>query len=1168
MGSQKRVFKSIISLFLAILIMFMPLGDMTFNQEAEAATSFVTVRFHYSRTDSAYDSWYIWGWPQDGAGAWYAFSEKDENGNGVATVTKVSSDTQKFGFLVTTKDWTKDYGIDRYVNLSDVTAGIVDVYLNAGQADFTRNVSADAFVLSNARVTGTNKISVDWSSKQSAIPDINIYDVTENKARTDIANKTLNGDTGFDIIFTDKVSLGHEYKITYGTNNSTIAKVDYDSDFFESNYTYTGDDLGSSYSSAGTTFKVWAPTADAVSILLFDAGSIDKNSKYIGEYLMEGGSFDTKGVWSKTVTGDLKNKYYIYKVNIAGKTNYCMDPYSVTGCTINEDVLADTTQSIPVNQLSSGQRSMVTDLASTNPVGWETDKHVITDNKTDASVYEISIRDFSVDPDSGISAGNRMKYLAFTETGTTLRNEGKVSTGIDYIKKLGVSYIQIMPSFDFSGTNEVNGENYNWGYNPVNYNIPEGTFSTNPYDGNVRVNEYKQMVQAIHKQDMGVIMDVVYNHVNSDDTFCFNQLVPGYFFRGSNGSGCGNDVASERKMVRKYIVDSVKYWANEYHIDGFRFDLVGLLDVTTMNEVRAALNEINPDILVYGEGWSLSTSTFQSVDLATQPNTYKMPGVGMFNDVIRSAIRGGNDGTTRGYATGAFDNVDALKGSIMASNWFTNDPTQVINYISCHDNYTLWDKIQASTSWAWASTRTSMNKLAAAINITSQGIPLFQAGEEFLRTKGGDENSYKSSDAVNMMDWSLAEDNAAVVDYYAGLLKFRNNHAALRMTTRSEIDSKLSYLTTTDNVIAYTIDGSATGEIADKILVAFNPNLGSRTVNLPEGEWKVCVNREKAGTDAIETVSGSVEVTEYSAFILVQGATEEVVQPEKLKATLQLNKTECKVGDTVTLSASASGGSGSYTYKYVVHNIDTNTWYTLQNYGSNNSYTTKISSTGNKEFVVSVKDGKGTIVATNRAKVIVTGGALSATLKVNNSTSAITATVGSTIMLEPSAIGGNGNYTYKYVVHNLDTNVWYTLKDYSKSATYSTKISSAGNKEFVVSVKDGTGATVATNRIKVSANNETLKGDLKINNMTTSIKTSVGSILKLEVNASGGGGNYTYKYVVHNLNTNTWYTLKDYNSISTYTTKISSAGNKEFVVSIKDGNGNIIVTNKIYVSAS
>lgn len=1162
MGKTKTKLRRLESIILSMLMILTLFSG--FCRNAYAAGT-LTLRFHYSRTDGNYSSWNIWGWCDSGEGAWYGFNSTDSNGKGVATISGIPGSAEKFGFLVATKSWTKDYETDRYVNLSDVTSGVVDVYVSQGNASFTREVSTSGYVLTDAAITGSNSLTVNWSSKQDSIPSLKVYDTTLGIERTDIVSKEYVGETGFKINFTNKLYLGHEYKLEGSNIDAIYAKVNYDSEYFENNLTYDGNDLGCTYTKTATTFKVWAPTADSMSLLVFDKGTIEENSKCVGQYDMLGGDINSKGVWTKTITGDYKNYYYVYKVSFADKTEYCMDPYAVSGCTVNDDFFNSTATS--VDGIMSGQRSMITDLDSTDPVGWANDGHVVTAKKTNASVYELSVRDFSSDINSGISEENRMKYLAFTESGTTLRNEGVIPTGMDYIKNLGVSYIQIMPSYDFAGTDEVTMENYNWGYNPVNYNIPEGAFSTNPYDGNVRVNEYKQMVQAIHKNDMGVIMDVVYNHVNNADTFCYNVLVPGYFVRESNGSGCGNDVASERTMVRKYIVDSCKYWATEYHLDGFRFDLVGLLDTETMNQVRAALNEINPNMLIYGEGWSLGTSPYSSVDLATQGNTYKMPGVGMFNDVIRSDMRGGNDDTSTGYATGDMTKTVSLKKDIVANTWFTNDPTQIINYASCHDNYTLWDKIQKSAYWAWESSQVKMNKIVAALNITSQGIPLFQAGEEFLRTKNGDENSYKSPDSVNKIDWTLLETNKAVADYYAGLLEFRNNHEGLCMDSREVIDSAISFLSTGDDVIAYTIDGEKSGDVADKILIAFNPYLADKTITLPSGTWKVCVNGDTAGTDVISTASGTYTLPEYTSCILVQGETKKPEEVKELEATLTVDKASYEVGDNVVLSASAKNGTGDYTYQFVMKNVSTGKNIILQDYSTKTSYTGKMTTQGTKIFFVNVKDSASNVKTSENISVVVNNSALKVTLKVNGSTANTQLNVGESVKLEPVVTGGAGGYTYQYIMKTSASPNGMILKNFSIQSSYTGLLTSVGTKIFSVSVKDKAGNIVVSDDVTVNVV-KGIKVVLKVNDSTSDINLAVGGSVTLVPVVTGGEGKYTYQYLMTNANTGSSIILKNFSTQTSYTGPLISAGTKIFTVNVKDSSGNVVSSNSVVVTVT
>ncbi|MBE5927502.1 MAG: type I pullulanase [Lachnospiraceae bacterium] len=855
----KKMFKSVLGVMLALVLMLASAMEFGPIVTAEAAGE-VTVRFHFQKAGGV-GNLQVYTWLPNQEGKHHPFTSTDDFGS--VYTQEVASTVSQMGFIITDTSWNKDYAEDRFVDLSKVTSGYVDVYISSGNAAFATFTSSNGvvpFEVINASIKGLDEIEAVFTKKSdNPKSDIKVYDKNDNEIAIDTV--TYSSGTKAVIKLAKEIDLGSAYTVkTVDGNGEATARIDFNSEYFEEAFTYEGNDLGANYTKAATTFKVWAPTADAVNVLLFSSGQVTKVDK--GTYKMTGGTSAEKGVWTVTVNKNLKNIYYLYQVTVNGKTVLAMDPYARTG---------DTTNDNPVeSNYYVGQRGMVVDLKSTNPKNWNKDKRKTLENNTDAIIYETSVRDFSSDADSGIAKKYMKKYLAFTQTNT--KNSKGTKTGITYVKNLGVTHIQLMPTFDFSGTEEKSMTNYNWGYNPVNYNIPEGAFSTNPTDGNVRVNEYKRMVQSIHSNGMGVSMDVVYNHVNNATTFSFNKIVPGYFFRGSNGSGCGNDVASERSMVSKYIVDSVAYWAEEYHLDAFRFDLVGLLDVETMNAIRKAVDEIDPNIMLYGEGWTLGTSTTRNVALATQPNTSKMDGVGMFNDVIRDAIGGSNDGSSKGYATGnPFHRVSDLKYAIKSSTYYNNDPNLNINYLSCHDNYTLWDKITKSNPGLINDTKVKMNKLAAAINFTSQGIPLFLSGEEFLRTKNGDHNSYMSPDSVNLMDWSLVDDNKDVVSYYKGLIAFRKMHKGLRMTSEAEINKNLKFISSMNNVIAYTIDAKNVGDISDKILVAFNPNSSEQTLTLPTGKWQVCVNGKKAGNVSLATVSGKLKMDGYSAYVLVQG---------------------------------------------------------------------------------------------------------------------------------------------------------------------------------------------------------------------------------------------------------------------------------------------------------
>ena len=805
------------------------------------AASNVTVVFHYQRSDSNYTNWNMWGWEYNKDGRQYNFSKSDSFGR--CTSVSVPASTSKFGFIMRKgTDWSvKDGEGDRYVDLSKVSSGTVHVYILSGETQFTTVLgSSTSAALIQARVQNENTIKAIFTSNESLTTNkFTLKDTTTDQAVTIKSASMESGKSVGTIITSTTLSPAHSYQLVYN-NTSYNMDVNYSSEFFENTYTYEGDDLGSTWTSSATTFKVWAPTATAVSVVIDGKGT----------YQMTGGTAATQGVWTAKVTGNLKNKYYQYQVKVDGKTNRAADPYAKA-----------------VNQ--QGTKAMVVDLSATNPNAWSTDGYVSLNSPTDAIVTEVSVRDFSSDTDSGIK--NQKKYLAFTEKGT--KTSKGVATGLDHLIDLGVTHVQLMPSFDFFA-----GTAYNWGYNPLNYNVPEGSYSTNPSNCNTTINEYKQMVQSLHKNNIGVIMDVVYNHTSGTDT-CFNRIVPGYYYReNSSGSGCGNDIASERSMVSKYIVDSVTYWQKEYHIDGFRFDLVGLTDTNTINTIKNKIKAVNPDAVLYGEGWYLSTNVSKSdATLTVQGNASLTPDFGYFNDSLRDGIKGSSfDLSGKGYVTGnAKSNVATIKNGVLGKTWWSSDPTQMVNFISCHDNYTLWDKIRGASKTDSEANNIKRNNLAAAINFTSQGTSFFLSGEEFLRSKKMSANSYSSPDSINLMDYSRKSDYQQVYAYYKGLIEFRKAHAGLRMTTEEMVDQNITFSSGLDTgVIAYTIQGGANGEVADSIFIIYNPNTTSTKVTLPSsGTWKICVNGTKAGTNVIGHASKTVTVSPLSCYILVKGDT-------------------------------------------------------------------------------------------------------------------------------------------------------------------------------------------------------------------------------------------------------------------------------------------------------
>lgn len=633
---------------------------------------------------------------------------------------------------------------------------------------------------------------------------------------------------------------------------------------------YSGNDLGASYSKKATTFKVWSPNAASVRVNIFEHGS--DNEGDAGSIMSRAMSLDkTTGVWSVTINGDLLNKYYTYSVTHGKTTKETADVYA-KACGVN------------------GQRSMVVDLSTTNPDGWKNDKHVLVQNQTDASVWEISVADFSSSESSGVSEANRGKYLAFTEEGTTVNGvQGASSTCVDYLKKLGVKYVQIMPFYDFGSVDESKNimDQYNWGYDPVNYNCPEGSYSTNPKKGEVRIKECKQMIQALHNAGIGVIMDVVYNHTYTSDSW-LQRTVPNYYYRMnndgtfSNGSGCSNDTASEHLMFRKYMIDSVTYWASEYHIDGFRFDLMGLHDVTTMNSIRTALDNLYADgsgsqILMYGEAWDMATNCDEGTVLASQKNLKQLSDrIGAFDDTIRDAIKGSTGGTDGAFVQEGSRRANlktGIAGQSDTTTGWANVPSQCVTYASCHDNICLYDKLVGSVYGADGKYRkryedlVAMNKLSAAIVITSQGIPFSLGGEEFCRSKDGDENSYASSRKENMLDWENVDLYSDVIEYYRGLYKIRDAFAAFSDSTAATANS-LTYLSDVPKgVMGYTINNTESGKWS-QMCVIFNGSDSAQNVTA-KGDWVVLADNKTAGLRNIKNVTNSVKVEAHSAVIMV-----------------------------------------------------------------------------------------------------------------------------------------------------------------------------------------------------------------------------------------------------------------------------------------------------------
>ena len=639
---------------------------------------------------------------------------------------------------------------------------------------------------------------------------------------------------------------------------------------FENYPTYNGDDLELSVDSTGTHFRMWSPKAEEVTLNLYDTELNGDPYKTINM------TFNPEnGIWTASEPTQLYGKYYTFKVKHDGKW------------------LAETPGVWAKAVGANGKRAAIIDFANTNPEGWASDKGPQVDNFTDVIIYEMHHRDFSMSPTSGIA--NKGKFLALTENGT-VSPEGE-KTGIDHLKELGVTHVHILPSYDYNSVDETNlqANTYNWGYDPQNYNAPEGSYSTNPSDPATRVKEMKEMVKALHDAGIGVIMDVVYNHTAENDGSNFELTAPGYYHRHwddgsySDASGCGNETASDLQQMRDYIINSVKYWADEYHIDGFRFDLMAIHDTETMNQVAAELKKINPSIFVYGEGWTAGDSPLPAEQRALKENVANMEGIAVFSDDIRDAVKGHySNAEDRGFATGKPGNEETVKIGIVASTAhpqvdyskgnnskfpYAASPQMIVNYVSCHDDLTLTDKLRKSMPDATDEERMSAAKLAQTIVFTSQGTPFMFAGEEIFRDKKGVHNSYQSPDSINAIDWSLKAANRDQMDYYKGLIALRKAHPAFRMTTADQIAKHLVFdeidSEKTPNLISYTLKDNANGDSWKEIKVIFNGSDQAQSVELPQGIWQAAVKDGKVDPEAgLANLSGTVSVAPRSALIV------------------------------------------------------------------------------------------------------------------------------------------------------------------------------------------------------------------------------------------------------------------------------------------------------------
>lgn len=599
---------------------------------------------------------------------------------------------------------------------------------------------------------------------------------------------------------------------------------------------YDKSDLGVQYKKESAIFRVWAPTAETMHLMLYQDALTGKPVRI---FPMKKGE---KGTWTIGIPGDLNGKFYTYRAKIKGKwQSEVVDPYA---------------RAAGVN----GKRGLILDMEETDPPGWQKDRPPLFNAKTEAIIYELHVRDASIHPHSGIN--RKGKYLGLTEKGS--RTSDGYSTGLDHLKELGVTHVHLLPVYDFYSIDESRPHlpQYNWGYDPLNYNVPEGSYATDAENGKVRIREFKELIRTFHENGLRVVMDVAYNHTALTEESNFNQLVPGYYYRHtsdgkfSNATACGNEMASERPMMRKFMLESMKYWVEEFHIDGFRIDLMGVHDIETMNLISKELHEMRPDILLYGEGWTAGTSPLKDSLRALKKNAHRLNGIAVFSDDLRDAIKGHVfTAKDRGFASGKPGNEESVRFGVVAStshpqihyskvNYsnapYASGPYQTISYVDCHDNHVLWDKLKLSAVGASETERISMHKLALSIVLTSQGIPFLHAGTEFLRSKKGVENSFESPDSINAIDWGLKSKNNQVFQYVAALIKLRKEHPAFRMQTAKQIAENLRFVNDApEGTIVYQLNGEAVNDEWKEILVIFNGK--SQPARITAEGWEAAI---------------------------------------------------------------------------------------------------------------------------------------------------------------------------------------------------------------------------------------------------------------------------------------------------------------------------------------
>lgn len=845
-----KIYNKIFSIFLVFILILsiFPIRSINAIDEVEDINT-KKVIIHFNNSDNF--DWSLWVWAEGKEGSEYKFEKKDDFGK-VAEIN-LKSDVKKVGFIVKGPNWEKNVEGDRFI---DITSQITHVWLRDKDPEIylrrPKKLEEESMKIMDFSIDSFREVNLKFNKDVSLVDFEKNYtltvdnkDLKEKVESIDFVNGSKNNTKQIKIKFKSDLSIEEDIYLKLNLNDtileakSRIGRVVTDSKFDEKYY-YDGE-LGAIYSDSKTEFKLWAPTAKSVDLIIF------KNNEVYKSYEMVKSD---KGVYSYELKGNQLGTIYMYDVHVDGKVNRVVDPYA-KAVTINGEkgVVANPIPSIIKNPNSKDMK---------NPI-----------------IYELHVRDYSIDENSGMK--NKGKFLALTEEGTKASN-GQI-TGIDYLKSLGVTHIQLLPIYDY-GKDSVDETNptakFNWGYDPVNYNSVEGSYSSNPYDPFLRIKELQYTVDSLHKNGLGVIMDVVYNHVFDPVRHSFDKIVPGYYLRKDEegrflgGTGVGNETASERKMMRKFIIDSTKYWAKTYKLDGFRFDLMGTHDYETMNMVYEELVKINPNIFILGEGWNMNMGIPENIR-ATQKNANLMPNLAFFSDDIRDTLKGSVfEEKDKGFVNGKLGLEKSIMQNIKGANGLQSyiSASQVIQYVEAHDNLTLWDKLEKTNPEDTDLIRLKRHKLATSIVLLSHGTPFIHAGQEFARTKFGDENSYKSSDKINKFDWNRVLKNKNNVDYVRELIKIRKIYDVFNLKEYNNIDKVFTELKEDDGIVAYKLEKD--GQI---IYIGHNSTNKVKEFPIKNGVYKVLVKNQKALVEGLENINikeDKIAIEPLSTLVLVR----------------------------------------------------------------------------------------------------------------------------------------------------------------------------------------------------------------------------------------------------------------------------------------------------------